>query len=230
MKINRRHFLAGSAAALLTTPIRGSWATNEPLRSHLPLWRDIPPGGGGPSGDEVLSPDGVLKNISHPALEVFTPTNPNGWGILVAGGGGYKHIEMGDEAWPAAQWLAALGYSAYVLSYRLPGEGWGAGSLVALQDAQRALRMIRHCQQHVGVLGFSAGGHLLGMAITHAPILNLIRQWTVLMMLPPMLNTPRSSIQSSLWKSPIRTPRPIKFWWGLTLILRQRPRGRYNIS
>lgn len=166
MKINRRHFLAGSAAALLTTPIRGSWATNEPLRSHLPLWRDTPPGGGGPAGDEVLSAGGALRNISHPALEVFTPTNPNGWGILVAGGGGYKHIEMGDEAWPAAQWLAALGYTAFVLSYRLPGEGWGAGSLVALQDAQRALRMIRHRQQHVGVLGFSAGGHLLGMAIT----------------------------------------------------------------
>ncbi len=166
MKINRRYFLAGSAAALLVTPFCGSWATAAPLRTTLLLWGDIPPGGGGPAGDEVLSSGGALKHISRPSLDVFMPANPNGWGILIAGGGGYKHIEMGDEAWPAANWLAALGYTAYVLSYRLPGEGWGAGNLVALQDAQRALRMIRCRQQHVGVLGFSAGGHLLGMAIT----------------------------------------------------------------
>lgn len=169
MKINRRHFLAGSAALLLT-PLLGSWATAAPQRTHLPLWKDIPPGGGGPAGGEALSAGGALKNISRPSLEVFTPVNPNGWGILVAGGGGYKHIEMGDEAWPAANWLAALGYTAYVLSYRLPGEGWNDGNLVALQDAQRALRMIRRRQQHVGVLGFSAGGHLLGMAITRTDV------------------------------------------------------------
>ncbi|OAT52576.1 twin-arginine translocation pathway signal sequence domain protein [Kluyvera georgiana ATCC 51603] len=56
----------------------------------------------------------------------------------------------------------------YILSYRLPGESWHDGSRVALQDAQRALRIIRQREKRVNVLGFSAGGHLLGMAVTRA--------------------------------------------------------------
>ncbi len=64
---------------------------------------------------------------------------------------------MGSEAWPAAHWLTAHGYTAYVLSYRLPGEGWQAGALAPLQDAQRALRLIRARESQVSVLGFSAG-------------------------------------------------------------------------
>lgn len=49
---------------------------------------------------------------------------------------------MGIEAQPAAKWLVAQGYTAYVLSYRLPGEGWKDGAIVSLQDAQRALRIV----------------------------------------------------------------------------------------
>lgn len=56
----------------------------------------------------------------------------------------------------------------YILSYRLPGESWHGGSRVALQDAQRALRIIRQREKRVSVLGFSAGGHLLGMAVSRA--------------------------------------------------------------
>lgn len=95
--------------------------------------------------------------------------------MLVAAGGGYKRIEMANEARPAARWLAARGITAIVLSYRLPGEGWGAGPMAPLQDAQRALRLIRaragqygiHSHR-IGVLGFSAGGHLLGLAAARA--------------------------------------------------------------
>jgi acetyl esterase/lipase len=75
---------------------------------------------------------------------------------------------MAKEAWPAARWLTARGYTAYILSYRLPGEGWGAGALAPLQDAQRALRLIRAREEQVSLLGFSAGGHLLGMAACRA--------------------------------------------------------------
>jgi acetyl esterase/lipase len=90
---------------------------------------------------------------------------------LVAAGGGYRRIELATEAYPAAQWLAARGVTAFVLTYRLPGEGWHEGPLAPLQDAQRALRLIRNGSagygidpDRLGVLGFSAGGHLLGLA------------------------------------------------------------------
>ncbi|VEB97827.1 Prolyl oligopeptidase family [Cedecea lapagei] len=109
---------------------------------------------------------GAQSNIAIPILTVIAPEKPNGQAVLVAAGGGYKRIEMGTEAWPAAQWLVARGYTAYVLSYRLPSEGWADGNLVALQDAQRALRIVRERENNVSVLGFSAGGHLLGLAAT----------------------------------------------------------------
>ncbi|HCT8407278.1 TPA: alpha/beta hydrolase, partial [Klebsiella variicola] len=111
-----------------------------------------------------LSARGALSHIPRPVLTVWQPARATGHGVLVAAGGGYQRIEMGSEAWPAAHWLTAHGYTAYVLSYRLPGEGWQAGALAPLQDAQRALRLIRARESQVSVLGFSAGGHLLGMA------------------------------------------------------------------
>jgi len=95
--------------------------------------------------------------------------------MLVAAGGGYERIEMEKEAHPAAAWLVEQGITAFVLSYRLPPEGWTAGPLAPLQDAQRALRIIRASSSrfsiipdHIGVLGFSAGGHLLGLAATRS--------------------------------------------------------------
>ncbi len=82
----------------------------------------------------------------------------------MAAGGGYQRIEMGSEAWPCG--ALADGARLYRLCPELPlaGEGWQAGALAPLQDAQRALRLIRARESQVSVLGFSAGGHLLGMA------------------------------------------------------------------
>jgi len=101
---------------------------------------------------------------------------------MIAAGGGYRRIENGNEALPAARWLNARGITAFVLSYRLPGEGWGAGPLAPLQDAQRALRLIRAGAgrfavdaDRIGVLGFSAGGHLLGLAATRSAFLSYER-------------------------------------------------------
>ena len=95
--------------------------------------------------------------------------------MLVAGGGGYKRIEMGTEAEPAARWLAARGITAFVLTYRLPDEGWAEGPSAPLQDAQRALRLIGANAgrfgiepSRIGVLGFSSGAHLLGLAATRS--------------------------------------------------------------
>ncbi len=181
--INRRRFIALSASALMAirtgnalakNPLApGAFPSGERLSGNwddMGLWQGVPPGGGGPAGNELLSATGGVSNVVRPSLRVFRPEHPSGKAVLIAAGGGYKRIEMGKEAWPAARWLTRLGYTAYVLTYRLPAEGWHDGSMVALQDAQRALRIVRSREKNVSVLGFSAGGHLMGMATTRIDV------------------------------------------------------------
>jgi acetyl esterase/lipase len=163
--IDRRGVLGG--LALAGGVARSAWAGRE----EVMLWPSRPPGGGGPSGPVEVSEGGAVRNVSRPSLEVFTPAKPNGSAVIVAAGGGYTRIERGKEAYPAARWLTDRGVTAFVLTYRLPGEGWEDGPLAPLQDAQRALRTVRAGAadrrldpQRIGVLGFSAGGHLLGLA------------------------------------------------------------------
>lgn len=163
--MNRRHFLMSLAATMATA--RLSFASTGLIAPiNIPLWKGPPPGGGGPEGKVIQSHSGALRNITVPGLSILLPSSPIGHGVLIAAGGGYKQIQDGKEALPAARWLIARGYTAYILHYRLPGEGWHDGNRVALQDAQRALRIIRQREKQVSVLGFSAGGHLLGMAAT----------------------------------------------------------------
>nr|MBA2817371.1 alpha/beta hydrolase [Candidatus Pantoea persica] len=88
------------------------------------------------------------------AIQRFRPGNPNGEAVLIAGGGGYKFIGIGCEAWPVARWLNSNGYTAYVLSYRLPEENWQAGHLAPLQDAQRAIRPVRSFERKVQCWAF----------------------------------------------------------------------------
>ena len=168
MIIDRRSLVLGTAALLAAGRAVAGIAS-------LRLWPGDPPGGGGPDGLPEVDGKGAISNIALPALEVFAPSRPNGTAMLVAAGGGYKRIEMEKEARPAARWLAARGITAFVLSYRLPREGWADGPLATLQDAQRALRLIRSRAgaygvdpDRIGVLGFSAGGHLMGLAATRS--------------------------------------------------------------
>jgi len=160
--LNRRFFLTGLAATAFVSG-RLSFASSFRENTLIPLWNSTPPGGGGPVGQMHVSASGAQSNISVPTLTVINPVRPNGRAVLIAGGGGYKRIEAGKESLPAAAWLTARGYTSYILSYRLPDEGWHDGKLVALQDAQRALRIVREREKEVSVLGFSAGGHLMGM-------------------------------------------------------------------
>lgn len=167
--MNRRSLLGAAATACVVGVAPTSSPAQTP-RERLPLWRDAPPGGGGPSGPPRQNERGAIANVAIPVLEVFAATRPNGAAALVAGGGGYKRIEMAKEAYPAAEWLANQGITAFVLTYRLPHEGWGNGPEAPLQDAQRALRLMRAeagrrglDPQRIGVMGFSAGGHLLGL-------------------------------------------------------------------
>lgn len=166
--IDRRALLAGAGAGMLGAmlPSRASAAPQS-----FALWPGTPPGGGGPGGPVQTTARGAVSNIAVPQLTVFAPRKPNGTAMLIAGGGGYKRIGMGTEAYPAARWLMARGITAFVLSYRLPIEGWTDGPLAPLQDAQRAIRLIRAGASRfridparIAVLGFSAGGHLMGMA------------------------------------------------------------------
>lgn len=165
--MHRRHFLLGFAATLFSARYGSTLAYATSYQQQtIPLWPAIPPGGGGPVGKMHVSAKGAQSQIAVPSLTVLTPSSPNGRGVLIAPGGGYQRIEMAMEGWPAALWLVNRGYTAYLLSYRLPGEGWNDGNLVALQDAQRALRIVAQRERRVCALGFSAGGHLLGMAAT----------------------------------------------------------------
>jgi acetyl esterase/lipase len=118
------------------------------------------------STDSQIS-DRAVFGISNPRMAVFRPAVSNGAAIVITPGGGYKWVVMDKEGYELARWLAARGFTVFVLFYRLPGEGWAAGPDVALADGQRAIRLVR---QHAGryginpdcvaLMGFSAGGHV----------------------------------------------------------------------
>jgi len=171
MKATRRAFALG---ALLAGTV-GTASTRAATPMQIPLWDGMPPGGGGPDGVPLWSRTGSVTNVVEPTVSVYRPARPNGAAMLIAAGGGYRHIEMGKEAIPAAMWLSTLGITAFVLTYRLPPEGWRSGRMAPFQDAQRALRLIRARAaefgldpRRVGALGFSAGAHLLGMQSARA--------------------------------------------------------------
>jgi len=141
----------------------------------ITLWPGAIPGSGGPAGPEKIgsegSATGSVSNVTVPRMVVVRPKKPNGAAVLVIGGGGYFRIQIGSAAMPTAQWLAGQGITAFVLYYRLPGDGWNADA--PFQDGQRAMRLLRGNwktlgidPKRIGVLGFSAGGHLAGTLAT----------------------------------------------------------------
>ncbi|WP_347218062.1 alpha/beta hydrolase [Chryseobacterium sp.] len=188
--------------------------------SSVTLWKTVPDGPG-PQGGNKISQKGSYTNINIPKLIIHQPTNPNGIAVLVISGGGYAHIESGSEGNLTGEWLKSQGITAFELIYRLPGEGWITKS-VPFQDAQRALRIIRSNAvkykidpDKIGVLGFSAGGHLAGYISStfdtvYYPPQDAIDQisakpdfsamiYPVVSMLPPNNNT--HSFKSLLGKS-----------------------------
>lgn len=142
----------------------------------IALWPGRPPGAEPATAatphEQVVErgPDGPLRDryvehVERPTLVVFRPAHPTGASLLMAPGGGYRWVVMDKEGYEAAQRFAAAGLTVYVLSYRLPGDPWAAGPDAPLQDAQRAMRLIRAAGPpggKVGVIGFSAGGHVAG--------------------------------------------------------------------
>lgn len=124
-----------------------------------------------------LWPEGAPKAVGNkpedtPTLTIFLPAkNSTHTGVVVAPGGGYAHLAMGHEGEDIARWLTARGVAAFVLKYRL---GPVYHHPVELGDAQRAIRLVRLnakeygiAPDHIGMWGFSAGGHLAATAGTH---------------------------------------------------------------
>jgi acetyl esterase/lipase len=117
--------------------------------------------------------DVAIIHTTRPTLTFFRPQTPNGAAVLIIPGGGYQRVVVGKEGSEIANWLTGHGIAAFVLLYRLPADGWSAGPDAPLQDAQRAVRLIRRQApvlgldpNRVAVMGFSAGGHLAARLAT----------------------------------------------------------------
>jgi acetyl esterase/lipase len=154
-----------------------------PSSERFPLWPGPPPGATKPlpKPEWAMFPDPAypqlwIKGIAVPEVSVFRPALADGSAILAIPGGGYGFLAVQNEGLHPAERFNADRTTVFVLSYRLPGEGWSNRSLVALQDAQRAMRLIRSRAAEfridparLGILGFSAGGHLAAdLAVSHA--------------------------------------------------------------
>ena len=194
MTFNRRTALGLAALAATARPV----AAMIPVSQNAPadptetirLWP-----GAAPGGERVTVTPRVTERSTDPAfhdrfaqyttdpiLTVLRPARPNGASLLLIPGGGYKWAVVDKEGLDCARVFAAAGVTCFVLRYRLPGDGWAAGPDAPLQDAQRALRLVRaQAAAHgldpvrVAVLGASAGGHLAGMLTaredaTYAPV------------------------------------------------------------
>ena len=169
---------------------------SEPKQKQIeiPLWPAAVPDAQPAAGPETVSvvkkpvagrPWHDVQNVTKPSMTVFAPRGTNtGAAVLVFPGGGYQGLAIDLEGTEVCDWLTAKGVTCIVLKYRVPNSGphWddGCGCQVmpkipaALQDAQRAVSLTRyharawHIDPHkIGVLGFSAGGHLVAAVSTH---------------------------------------------------------------
>ena len=139
------------------------------------LWPDKVPGElkeKQPPAIDTTNNDNILRysEVTNPAIEVFLPdpATKNGSAVIVCPGGGYQILAYDLEGTEIATWLNKLGYTVFVLQYRIPDKKEGA-----LQDVQRAMRIVRNNSQKwniypdkIGVMGFSAGGSLSTRAST----------------------------------------------------------------
>ncbi len=181
--MDRRTLIGGAAmawAASAAASDRLPFAPAPTAAAHIPLWPGLPPGArrtlptpkrelrGDPGRQELW-----LTGIAAPPIDVYRPARGNGIGLLTIPGGGYEFLAIQNEGTSVARRLTGLGYTVFVLTYRLPAEGWNDRTAVPLQDAQRAMRMVRANAARfgigpgrTGVIGFSAGGHLAASLAT----------------------------------------------------------------
>lgn len=130
-----------------------------------------------PEGVAFEGNPGMIRKVYKPSLEVIAPEEgkANGTAIVICPGGGYSVIVYQGEGVSTAKELAKSGITTFVLKYRLPDpEMQNDPSIAPLQDAQQAIKVVRQNAQKygidpnkVGIMGFSAGGHLASTAATH---------------------------------------------------------------
>ena len=124
--------------------------------------------------------EGILNStskVSNPTLSVFLPSKEysNGIAVVICPGGGYSHLAINKEGYKVAKWFNTLGITAFVLKYRLPSDVIMQDKTIGpLQDAQEAIRFVRRNTKKyninsdkIGIIGFSAGGHLASTLSTH---------------------------------------------------------------
>lgn len=148
----------------------------SPGHTQIPIWPGAAPDALPSHGPEFFSPEEGLGNVTRPTITVYSPTGVNtGAAVIVFPGGGYKILAMDLEGTEVCDWLTSKGITAVLLKYRVPSKILypKRGSPQALEDAQRALSLVRyhaaewHIDPHkIGVLGFSAGGHLAAAVST----------------------------------------------------------------
>jgi acetyl esterase/lipase len=168
----------------------------SPGHIQMPIWPGTVPGPQFVVGPEIAataenlvagSPWDYVSRVSRPTITVYSPQGKNtGAGVVVFPGGGYKILAIDLEGTEVCDWLTSKGITCVLLKYRVPGlelypksapypkSGPYPESSMALQDAQRAMGLVRfhaaewHIDPHkIGVLGFSAGGHLSAAMSTH---------------------------------------------------------------
>jgi len=132
-------------------------------------------------GDSIKAPEEKwdkkkVTDVTHPTLEFFRPEQEKDTGVavIVCPGGGYKNLMMDYEGEDVARWLNTIGVTGIVLKYRVPAPEGTPRWLPALQDAQRSISHVRATAKElgidpnkIGILGFSAGGHLAAAASTN---------------------------------------------------------------
>lgn len=115
-----------------------------------------------------------VTNVTVPTLTVYKAANPTGTAVIVCPGGGYSILAIEHEGTQVCDYLTSQGITAILLKYRVPARDKTNPSKEPLQDAQRAIGLVRHHAaewgikpDRIGILGFSAGGHLTVMASLH---------------------------------------------------------------
>lgn len=154
----------------------------EPSLPPIPIWP-----GGAPQETGKIPPEGAqppkpndttirVENVSQPTLSVFLPPEEthNGTAVVICPGGAYNILAWNKEGTEVAEWLNTLGVTGIVLKYRVPLRTGRAKHAAPLEDVQRALSVVRQRAaewkldaRRVGLLGFSAGGHLAAVASTN---------------------------------------------------------------
>jgi len=153
----------------------------EPLT--LDVWPDTVPGEKGDVGEEQLqAPSGNgkpvqrLANVTKPTITLYRPAKERDTGaaVLICPGGGYNILAWDLEGTEVADWLNSIGVTGIVLKYRVPRRKERKKHDAPLQDAQRAMSLVRkHADEwgidskRIGILGFSAGGHLSAATSTN---------------------------------------------------------------